>query len=397
MPSTNPARKLDTLLLDFLNFLQNERGLAARTRVAYLNDLRQFVRFIDGGNWVVNWTKTISRFESAYRKSRIDARTRDRRVYVARRFADFCVRNQVAIRDWDFIRSDKAAYKNEWQHSEQPVDGMTDLQTAIAGFLSDVERLRSKNTLTAYTADLGGFQRFLQGLSVKGITRDRIVEYLDGLRSCGLKESSVRRIASAIQSFCNWSVTQDLLYEDPSKNINFNTVSSDEPEEDIPVDNLEILVSSKRSHSWFPERDHLVMELLGRYAMRPSEIVRLDCVDVNSSARFIRLGRSRLIEMHEDTVELLNGYLPARSALVLRSEALIVNRRGKRLTTRSLGRIVKQYAVHLGLPETTHPMLLRKASMMATARSGTAMELTMRRVDSFSSAVMEIYNKAERS
>lgn len=190
--STNPARKLDNLLLEFLDFIQGEKILARRTTVAYLNDLndlRQFVRFIDAGNWTINWARTIGRFESLSRKNHIASRTIEHRVYIAVRFADFCKDNQIGFQDWDFIRSTKAA-RHEWQISNDSLNAIDDLESAIKRFLCDVERLRSKNTLKAYTSDLGGFERFLQGRSVKAITPHRILEYLEGLRGCDLREAS---------------------------------------------------------------------------------------------------------------------------------------------------------------------------------------------------------------
>jgi integrase/recombinase XerC len=58
-------------------------------------------------------------------------------------------------------------------------------------------------------------------------------------------------------------------------------------------------------------------------------------------------------------------YLPARQRLLAETkkstEALLINQRGGRLTTRSVGRIVKRIAVAKGLPPDVHPHTLRHA------------------------------------
>jgi len=61
----------------------------------------------------------------------------------------------------------------------------------------------------------------------------------------------------------------------------------------------------------------------------------------------------------------LSAYLPQRGKVLKEREkslpALLVNRRGGRLTTRSVGRIVKQIAISRGLPPDLHPHTLRHA------------------------------------
>jgi len=61
----------------------------------------------------------------------------------------------------------------------------------------------------------------------------------------------------------------------------------------------------------------------------------------------------------------LAAYLPVRQQLLLKLKrnipALLVNQRGGRLTTRSIGRIVKNIAVANGLSPDVHPHTLRHA------------------------------------
>ena len=61
----------------------------------------------------------------------------------------------------------------------------------------------------------------------------------------------------------------------------------------------------------------------------------------------------------------LASYLPARQKLLSTTHkhtpALLINQRGGRLTTRSVGRIVKKIAVAKGLSPDVHPHTLRHA------------------------------------
>ena len=61
----------------------------------------------------------------------------------------------------------------------------------------------------------------------------------------------------------------------------------------------------------------------------------------------------------------LAAYLPERRKVIeasgKQSNALLINRRGGRLTTRSVGRIIKKIAVAKGLSPDVHPHTLRHA------------------------------------
>jgi len=61
----------------------------------------------------------------------------------------------------------------------------------------------------------------------------------------------------------------------------------------------------------------------------------------------------------------LKDYLPARQQILSERKkslsALLINRRGGRLTTRSVGRIIKKIAVAKGLSPDVHPHTLRHA------------------------------------
>jgi len=61
----------------------------------------------------------------------------------------------------------------------------------------------------------------------------------------------------------------------------------------------------------------------------------------------------------------LASYLPVRQTVLAEARkivpALLINRRGGRLTTRSVGRIIKKIAVAKGLSPDVHPHTLRHA------------------------------------
>jgi integrase/recombinase XerC len=122
-------------------------------------------------------------------------------------------------------------------------------------------------------------------------------------------------------------------------------------------------------HASFPEREALIFELLYGSGVRNSELVGMNLEDIRIREEAILVRgkgkKERFVPLSETAADALEQYLPKRNELVARFKrahaALFVNQRGERLTTRSVGRIVKQIAVAKGLPADIHPHTLRHA------------------------------------
>jgi integrase/recombinase XerC len=126
----------------------------------------------------------------------------------------------------------------------------------------------------------------------------------------------------------------------------------------------------------WPERDRVIFELLYGCGIRNSELCGLDVESIHWSDDTIRvLGKGhkeRLVPLGDAAAEAIRGYLPQREAKLTKASKgklvhegpLLINARTRgecRLTTRSVGRIVKSVAVGRGLAADVHPHTLRHA------------------------------------
>ena len=133
----------------------------------------------------------------------------------------------------------------------------------------------------------------------------------------------------------------------------------------------------------FPERDRLMFELLYGCGIRNSELVGINLDDISLSNEAILIRgkgkKERFVPFGGSALSALSVYLPWRQQLLATLKnspkkmmvasrppekgmpALLVNQRGGRLTTRSVGRIVKRIAVAKGLSPEVHPHTLRHA------------------------------------
>jgi integrase/recombinase XerC len=119
----------------------------------------------------------------------------------------------------------------------------------------------------------------------------------------------------------------------------------------------------------FPERDRLMLELLYGCGIRNSELVGINLDDIRASAEAVLIRgkgkKERYVPFGDAVKSALATYLPARRLVLAEARkntpALLINQRGGRLTTRSVGRIIKKIAVAKGLSPDVHPHTLRHA------------------------------------
>jgi integrase/recombinase XerC len=131
-----------------------------------------------------------------------------------------------------------------------------------------------------------------------------------------------------------------------------------------------VLDAEMPAEAAFPERDCLILELLYGCGMRNSELVGIDLGQIDWANRRVLLRgkgkKERLVPFGESAAVALREYLKVRQQVLQQRRraahaALIINRRGGRITTRSVGRIVKRIAVARGLAADVHPHTLRHA------------------------------------
>src|SRR6266496_1832285 len=228
------------------------------------------------------------------------------------------------------------------------VQKSTPTSKALAGFLRALaQRNASAHTVKAYRTDLAEFVSFVGPEELKAIDHLLIRAFLGQLYERGLSKASVARSLSSIRSFFKWMGRVRTMEE-------MNAVlDAHMPEE-----------------ASFAARDRLVLELLYGCGIRNSELTGINTEDVHLRQGLILVrgkGRKeRLVPFGDAAQRALHEYLPQRGRILEErrrtgEQALLINLRGGRLTSRSVGRIVKAIAVAGGLPSEVHPHTLRHA------------------------------------
>ncbi|HYX69586.1 MAG TPA: tyrosine recombinase XerC [Terriglobales bacterium] len=229
------------------------------------------------------------------------------------------------------------------------------------------ERNASRHTLRAYTNDLARFAEYVGSDAWSEIDHVRIRGFLSHLYEQGLSKTSVARALAALRSLYRWLAREGVVEQNPAALVATPRLPKKLPRVPTIEEMNTVLDAAMPECSAFPERDRLILELLYGCGVRNSELVGVNLDDIRWSNEAILVRgkgkKERYVPFGESARAALAAYLPLRQQAVARqaTRALLVNRRGARLTSRSVGRIVKQIAVARGLSPDVHPHTLRHA------------------------------------
>ena len=265
----------------------------------------------------------------------------------------------------------------------------SEISRLVEAFLAMLanERGASEHTVRAYAREVRSFADYLvetmgKGVRIGKVEHLHIRAYLGVLYERGLTKASAARALAAIRSWFKWLAKEGEVKQNPALLVSTPKLPKHLPrvpsveEVNRVLNSLEGETKKKEEAAAWPERDRVIFELLYGCGIRNSELVGLDMGSVKwrDDAVLVRgKGRKeRLVPLGDEAAVALRAYLPLREARLvaagkgglIASGPLLTNLRMRgdcRLTTRSVGRIVKAIALSRGLAADVHPHTLRHA------------------------------------
>ncbi len=243
-------------------------------------------------------------------------------------------------------------------------------EKAVDQFLRALrERNASPHTIKAYTGDLDNFTAYVGVRGWREVDHVSIRGFLSHLYEKRLSKTSVARALAAVRSLYRWLAQEGVVEQNPAALVSTPRLPKKLPRVPTIEEMNTVLDSQMPEVASFPERDRLMFELLYGCGIRNSELIGIDMSSISLSNEAILIRgkgkKERYVPFGDSVKVALAGYLPVRQKVLAErkknTEALLINQRGGRLTTRSVGRIIKKIAVAKGLSPDVHPHTLRHA------------------------------------
>src|SRR6202167_77234 len=246
----------------------------------------------------------------------------------------------------------------------------TTVAKAVTDFIRHLrERNASFHTIKAYNHDLTLFAAYAGSRGWKDIDHIAVRGFLSQLYEKGLSKTSVARSLAAVRSLFRWLAREGKVEQNPAKLVATPKLPKKLPRVPTIEEMNSVIDGEMPEVAAFPARDRLMLELLYGCGIRNSELTGVDLDHISLSAEAILIRgkgkKERYVPFGDSVKAALAAYLPERQKLLeatsKHSTALLINQRGGRLTTRSVGRIIKNIAVAKGLSPDVHPHTLRHA------------------------------------
>lgn len=228
------------------------------------------------------------------------------------------------------------------------------LAAACDAFLRELRHLegRSPRTVTAYGADLRALFAWLaertgRPARLADLDAAHARLWIASQQAAGARPRTIVRHRSALRRFTRYLTREGLLHFDPAQRLPAPKVGRSLPKP-LGAAPLAERLDGRWGDDAASLRDRAICELLYGAGLRVAELVTLDRGDLDLAAGWVRVrgkgARERLVCVGEPARAAIERYLrvlpPWSGAAGERAPALFRNRRGGRITIRSVQRIV---------------------------------------------------------
>lgn len=233
------------------------------------------------------------------------------------------------------------------------------------------ERNLSDHTASNYFRDLTQLIKFLDKQGYLNLYRVNVTtarQFLLFLEEKKYSRRSLARKISACRSFFKYLGREEVVHENP-----FDLISTPKLPRKLPnflyLEEMKKMLDQPKLDTPYGLRDKAMLELLYGSGMRVSETVKLDINDVDMEGGEVRVfgkGRKeRVVLIGSHAKAAINEYLGAgRPKLSVRTQknlkgAVFLGKRGTRITSRSIERMVEKYARRAKLDKKVTPHTIR--------------------------------------
>lgn len=231
-----------------------------------------------------------------------------------------------------------------------------------------LERNYSEKTIVSYGTDLREFEGYFKKKDAEldfttvdaSIVRDWVMQLMDD----GRAETSVNRKLSSLRSFYRFLLRKKVITVDPMQKVIGPKKKKPLPSFVREKDMNRLLDELSFGEGFEGCRDRMILEVFYTTGMRLSELIGLNDVDVDLSAKLIKVtgkrNKQRLIPFGNELAEDLLIYIKVRNETLMGSaDAFFVRKDGKRMYPMQIYRLVKRNLSRVVTLKKRSPHVLR--------------------------------------
>jgi integrase/recombinase XerC len=247
------------------------------------------------------------------------------------------------------------------------------MQAAVEGFLRylRIERNASPLTLKSYRSDLARLLQFLVSTDAglhepRDVSIGQLRGYVADLHQRGYARSTIARRLASLRSLFEYCRREKLVESNPARALRTPRQGRRLPHF-LSTEQVAKLLETPPDDQPAGLRDRAILETLYSAGLRVSELVSLDLADWDRDSNVLRVrgkGRKeRIAPVGRFAAAAILDWLEHRqtdnSPSATDGDAMFLNRFGRRLSARSVGRMLEKHIAAAGLDQLTSPHTLR--------------------------------------
>jgi integrase/recombinase XerD len=263
-----------------------------------------------------------------------------------------------------------------------------------------VERALAKNTLEAYSRDLGELAKHVDGVEdPKEVTNDHVLAFVVAASRRGKAARSSARQLSALRGFFKFLVRERAIETDPTELVERPKLARKLPRV-LSYDDVERLLAAPPSDTARGIRDSAMIHLMYASGLRVSELCSLKLGDLDRRVGTVsplgKGGKRRIVPVGQIALERIEIYLElvrAQAKGATTDPHLFLSPRGKRFTRQGLWKLLKAYARGVGITAPISPHKLRHSFATHLLRGGADLRAVQAMLGHADLGTTEIYTR----
>lgn len=262
------------------------------------------------------------------------------------------------------------------------------------------EKRCSENTILAYQNDLVQFSEFLEEqysikLEEEEIFSDHIRSWMVFMVDSGISSRTINRKMTTLKSYFKFLLQKKIVNANPTYKIRSLKNHRKLPQFVSEKEMFQLFDSYFVEDSYECSRDRIILELFYATGIRLSELINLKFRDIDYSKGVMKVlgkrNKERFVPLYTDLLQRLSALQMLNQELVSNSDFVFLTKKGTKIYSRLVYRIVNTYLSQASNSEKRSPHVLRHTFATHLLNNGAELNTIKELLGHTSLAATQVY------